>query len=66
MNSSSAITVTNGVQNVRRRLAVQYASDNHAVLINEKCVSVDVRVNNIDVSKSTILETAIFEYQLCQ
>jgi len=30
---------------------------------SEKCVNVDVRVSNIDVSKQTILKTAIFEYQ---
>jgi len=37
MNIGKAITVTNGVQNVHRQrshtLAVEYAADNHAVLI---------------------------------
>jgi len=37
MNSRKATTVTNGVQNVHRQrshtVAVEYASDNHAVLI---------------------------------
>ena len=56
--SAKQITVTNGVQNVHRQrshtLAVEYTTDNDAVLISEMCVSVDVRVSNIDVSKLTI------------
>ena len=55
MNIGKAITVTNGVQNVHRQrshtLAVEYATDNHPIVVKWKAMSEWASLSNIDFSK---------------